>query len=244
MKYELKMPINPTDRDNGGQLKMSALLYFAQEAAGAHAETLGAGWDALQEKGLFWAVIRTRAEILAQPTGNEVIIKTWPMPTSRTAYPRCVMGYDQDGTLLFKLVSLWVLMDIKTRAMVLPGKSGVEVLGTLYGDEPEQPRGLPVNDQEQVVYKTVEQCHLDVNGHMNNTRYMDWVMELAENRPVQKLELCYFNEGILGDQMEIGFTKNNDAIQVAIHHQRTDGTDKKDRIFAAQVQYSVNQFEN
>ena len=243
MKYELNMPVKPEHFNAKGRLKMSALLYYAQEAAGAHAALLGAGWDALQKKSLFWAVIRTRAEIFAQPTGSEIILKTWPMPTSRTAYPRCVMGYDRDGTLLFKLVSLWVLMDINTRAMVLPAKSGVEVIGQLYGDEPEQPRGLPVGEQEQVVYKTVEQCHLDVNGHMNNTRYMDWVMELCDDQPVRQLELCYFSEGILDDKMEVGYTQNSQGVNVNIHRLRTDGTDKKDRVFAAQVQYSVNQSE-
>ena len=105
MKYELNMPVKPEHFNAKGRLKMSALLYYAQEAAGAHAALLGAGWDVLQKKSLFWAVIRTRAEIFAQPTGSEIILKTWPMPTSRTAYPRCVMGYDRDGTLLFKLVS-------------------------------------------------------------------------------------------------------------------------------------------
>ena len=243
MNYELKMPIKPEDLDGQGGLKMSALLSFAQEAAGAHASTLGAGWDELQKKGLFWAVIRTKAEILAQPTGREIVLKTWPMPTSRTAYPRCVMGYDPDGTLLFKLVSLWVLMDVKTRAMVLPSKSGVAVLGEILGGEPEQPRGLPVGDQEQMVCKTVEQCHLDQNGHMNNTRYMDWVMELLPGVQVQQLELCYFNEGILGDQMELGYTLTDDTLHVSIHRVGTESTDKKDRIFAACVRYSVNQSE-
>lgn len=242
MSYEMKMPVMPENLDESGRLKMSAILYLAQEAAGAHATVLGAGWDELQEKNLFWAVIRTRVEIVTQPRAEkEITLKTWPMPTSRTAYPRCVMGYAQDGTLLFKVVSLWVLMDVNTRAMVLPGKSGVEVNGTLEGGEPELPRGLPVTDQEQVTYKTVEQCHLDINGHMNNTRYMDWVTELAPQKEVESLELCYFNEGRLNDQMELGYTLSEDTLSVNIHRTRTDGTDKKDRIFAALVRYSVNQ---
>ena len=241
MIYSLKMAVKPENLDGDGKLKMSALLYYAQEAAGAHAAVLGTDWETLQKKNLFWAVIRTRVDILAQPSGNEITLKTWPMPTSRTAYPRCVMGYDADGKLLFKVLSLWVLMDVHTRAMVLPGKSGVEVLGTVVGGEPDMPKGLPVTEQAQTVYKTVEQQHLDRNGHMNNTRYMDWVMELAPEKTVESIELCYFNEGRLGDQMELDFTHGTEALSVNIHRLRTDGTAAKDRIFAALVRYSVNQ---
>ena len=243
MIYELKLPVKPEDLDHCGKLNMSALLYYAQEAAGAHATVLGTGWDELQKKNLFWAVIRTRAEVLKQPAGKEITLKTWPMPTSRTAYPRCVMGYDADGTLLFKVLSLWVLMDVNTRAMVLPAKSGVEVLGTIEGGEPEMPKGIPVTEQENRIYKTVERQQLDRNGHMNNTRYMDWVMELMPEKEVESMELCYFNEGRLDDNMELAYTLNDGTLSLNIHRLRTDGTDSKDRIFAASVRYSVNQNE-
>lgn len=232
------MSICPEDLDENGQLKPSALLYLAQEVAGHHATELGSGWDQLHEKNLFWAVIRTKAEVLDAPSGTEVLLKTWPMPTSRTAYPRCVMGYDQDGRLLFKLVSLWVLMNVHTRAMVLPGKSGVEVIGSLYGIEPEHPRGLPVTGQDHTLYKRVEKCHLDKNGHMNNTKYMDWVMEQAPmDQRVKSFELCYFNEGRLDDEMELGCTLEANTLTVNIRRGCTDYSEKKDRIFAAAVHF-------
>jgi len=241
MIHEIKMPVTPAQKDSHGRLNMSAILYFAQEAAGKHAAALGAGWDELQKKNLFWAVIRTRAEVEDAVCGDEIVLKTWPLPTSRTAYPRCVMGYDRDGTLLFKLVSLWVLMDVNTRAMVLPGKSGVKVLGAVEGNEPELPKGLPFTEQEQTCYKTVEQCHLDKNGHMNNTRYLDWVMELAGEKATQNVELCYFNEGRLGDQMELSYTLTEEALSVNIHRTGTDDGAAKDRVFAARLRFSVNQ---
>ena len=241
MICELKMPVKPEQTDSLGRLKMWAILYFAQEAAGAHAASLGAGWEELQKKNLFWAVIRTRVEVENGVCGDEITVKTWPMPTSRTAYPRCVMGYSKDGQLLFKLVSLWVLMDVNSRVMVLPGKSGVEVLGSVEGDEPQQPKGLPFAEQEHTCYKTVEQCHLDKNGHMNNTRYMDWVMELAGEKTVENVELCYFNEGRFGDQMELSYTLTEETLSVNIHRTGTDDKPAKDRVFAAQLRFSVNQ---
>ena len=238
MIYENTMSIDPEDLDQNGQLKPSTVLYLAQEVAGDHAAVLGSSWDDLQKKNLFWAVIRTKAELINRPIGTEIVLKTWPMPTSRTAYPRCVMGYDKEGNLVFKLVSLWVLMDVQTRAMVLPGKSGVEVIGTEYGTEPELPRGLPVTQQAYTLRKIVKKCHLDKNAHMNNTRYMDWVMQQAPaEKVVKSFELCYFNEGRLNDEMELGCTIGTDTLTVNIHRVCTGDSSGKDRIFAAAVHF-------
>ena len=50
--------------------------------------------------------------------------------------------YDADGNECFRSISLWILMDEKSRAMVLPGKSGVEVGGLLRGCELSAPSSL------------------------------------------------------------------------------------------------------
>lgn len=239
MTYEANFQVKKSDMDEKGCLKPASILYFAQEVAGAHATQLGTGWDVLQQKGLFWAVIRTRAEVYAQPKADtQILVKTWPMPTTRTAYPRCVMGYDEKGTVLFKVLSLWVLMDVHTRAMVLPGKSGVVVEGIAMGDEPASPRALPSKEPDSVQMRTVTTAQLDRNGHMNNTRYMDWVMELSSfQKPVKSFDLCYFNEGRLGDIMELGYSLQEDNLVVDIHRTSTDVADKKERIFAASVAF-------
>lgn len=239
MYYEVINKPKEQHYDAFGRLKASAILYFAQEAAGAHAGLLGTGRDVLLKKNLFWAVIRTKAEILAQPEkGEPITVRTWPLPTTRTAYPRCVMGYDRDGKLLFKVLSLWVLMDVNSRTMVLPGKSGVVVEGNILGGEPESPRVLPSKELTDRVRRTVGVQQLDVNGHMNNTKYMDWVMELMqEDRAVKGFDLCYFNEARLDDEMDLDYSFADDILTVDIHRRSTDVTDKKDRIFAASVRF-------
>ena len=50
-----------------GRLKLSTLLYLAQEVAGNHSELLGAGYNTLAHKGIFWAVTRHRVQITRLP---------------------------------------------------------------------------------------------------------------------------------------------------------------------------------
>ena len=58
MTYTQKFTLSDMEVDCFGKLKLSALLYFAQEVAGKHCIQLGADYETLQQKNLFWAVTR------------------------------------------------------------------------------------------------------------------------------------------------------------------------------------------
>ena len=121
MEFVFRQQYTLTDNltDPFGRAKPSALFSFVQDAAGQHCLSLGADWETLQKKNLFWAVTRTRVQITRLPRSGETIhVETWPMPTSRVAYPRSVVAYDEAGQEIFRAISLWCLMDTKSRAMV------------------------------------------------------------------------------------------------------------------------------
>ena len=161
------------------RLKPSVLLYFAQEVSGNHAAMLGTDWETLAQKNLFWAIIRHKVQITRLPEAGETItLETWPMPTTRVAYPRATVAYDAQGNELFKTTAIWVLMDLQTRSMVLPGKSGVEVPGILRGIELDAPASIPAKVLEHTASRTVGYTELDRNGHMNNTKYLEWISDL------------------------------------------------------------------
>ena len=126
-----------------GRLKPSAICWFVQEMAGRHCLQLKLDWNTLAEKGMFWAIIRHKVQVKRMPRKEETIrIETWPMPTTRVAFPRNVVAFDEAGNELFRSLSLWVLMDMENRSMILPGKSGVEVCGVLRGGELSTPASL------------------------------------------------------------------------------------------------------
>ena len=241
--YRQQFHIDPVAVDRFGRLKPAMLLMYAQEVAGHHSDLLSFTYDALASKGLFWAVIRNRVQITRLPKENETItIETWPMPTTRTAYPRSTVAYDAQGQELFRSVSLWVLMDANTRTMILPGKSGVELEGTLRGNELASPRSLALRPMENSRSRSVCFTDLDVNGHMNNTRYLDWIMDLLpsdfhRNHPVKDFTLCYMNEALEGQDLTLTWDTDSDGcVQVDILRPGKDGTNA-DRIFAAKLEF-------
>ena len=239
--YKQEFTISDIHVDRFGRAKPSVLLYFVQEAAGEHCSLLAVDHEHLAQKHLFWAVTRNRVQITRLPRLHEKItVQTWPMPTTRVAYPRSVVAYDANGEELFRSISLWVLMDARTRAMILPGKSGVTVDGTLTGTELTVPHALATRPMENTVNRRVGYTLLDRNGHMNNTYYMDWVDDLLpsafhELHPVQEFTVCYLNEAREGEKISISYELSDGPTLTVDASRKSDvGTD---RIFSAQILY-------
>ncbi len=244
--FRKQFVIEDIHTDSSLRLKCSTLLYFVQEAAGGHCNALQLSWQDLAEKNLFWAVIRNRTQITRLPMSGETItIETWPMPTTRVAYPRSVIAYDENGRELFRSISLWVLMDTHTRAMILPGKSGVEVQGLIRGDELKAPGSLVPKPLANRAQRRVTYSNLDRNGHMNNTFYMDWVADLLDSRfhsahEPREFTVCYLSEALEKQEICLQWELGEDGLlQVNGYREETNVPGENHRVFSAQVVYEA-----
>ena len=245
MIYSQKFTLTDMEVDCFGKLKLSTLLYYAQEVAGKHCVLLGADYDTLAKKNLFWAVIRHRVQITRLPVRGETItVETWPMPTTRVAYPRSMVAYDADGNELFRSISLWVLMDTESRVMVLPGKSGVAVEGTLRGNELAAPGSLLPGHPGRSQDRTVTYSCLDRNGHMNNTRYLDWVDDLLpsqfhQTHSAREFVICYLNEAREGQTLRLGWEISQEGcLQVDAQRCACSDGETAARVFSARLLFS------
>ena len=234
--FQQDFPVQGLCVDRYGRLKPSTLLYFAQEIAGRHCDELA---DTLESHRLFWAVTRHRVQINRLPElGETVRIETWPLPTTRVAYPRSMVIYDQAGNECSRSISLWVLMDRDTRNMILPGKSGIVVSGTLRGTELALPGGLVPRVMENSRRRDVCFTDLDRNGHMNNTRYMDWIDDLLPSdfhreHPIKEFTVCYHSEAREGQHLDLHWDFLEDDCLRVDARRRNDGKDEL--VFSSKV---------
>lgn len=241
--FEQAVTVGDGDVNEFGQLKLSALLRYAQEAAGSHCECLGLDWDTMAGKGLFWAVLRHRVVIHRLPgKGQSLTVQTWPMPTTRTSFPRMVRGLDENGQVLFEINSLWALMNIENRAMVLPFKSGIDVPGILQGCEIDPPGSLPPGSHENRIDWTVTQADLDINGHVNNARYLDHAEALSgpfrAGHIPREVTVTYLAECRLDQTVTLNWTVSGEGVlTVDGCRRRTDVPDKTERVFGVRIVY-------
>lgn len=224
-----------------GYLRPSAILLFAQEIAGEHCKTLAVDYDTLARKRMFWAVTRHRVQITRLPRlGEKLRVETWHMPTTRVAFPRSMVAYDQQGNECFRAISLWVLMDMDTRNMILPSKSGIVLVGSLRGNELASPTGVVSRVLSSCRTRPVCFTDLDRNGHMNNTRYLDWVYDLLPSafhreHSLKEFTVCYFSEAREGQNLALHWDFPQEGLlQVDALRQ---GDDREERVFSAKMLY-------
>ena len=240
--YQQKFFVSDQCVDCFGKLKPSTLLYFAQDIAGQHCLSLSVDYDTLAKQRMFWAITRHKVQITRMPQRGETItIETWPMPTTRVAYPRSMVAFDAQGNELFRSISLWVLMDLDNRNMILPGKSGISVNGTLRGTELATPHSLLPKQLGNQITRTVTYSLLDRNGHMNNTRYLDWVDDLLPSafhagHTAREFTVCYLSEALEGQQIQLDWElSDGPCLQVDAHRESVNAPGKQERVFSVQM---------
>ena len=231
--------INDMVVDRFGRLRPSMVLLYAQTIATRHGELMDVGYDTLNPRRMFWAVIRHRVQITRLPRHGETIrVETWPLPATRSSYPRSVIAYDEAGNECFRAISLWVLMDMDKRNMILPGKSGIVVCGSIRGNELALPGSLAPGHLVNHGERTVCFTDLDRNGHMNNTRYLDWIYDLLPSdfhnaHAIREFTLCYLNEAREGQALTLFWDFPEEGCLQIDAYRNQEGKDE--RIFAAKI---------
>ena len=226
--------------DRYDRLRPSMLLFYIQDAATSHCAELGMEWNTMATKGMFWAVTRTKVEIDRMPNhGEKVTVVTWPMANTRVAYPRATEMYDENGRLLLRCVSLWVLMDLEKRSMILPGKSGLDFCGADLGTELKPPTGLPTFQGNHSACRRVRYSDLDINGHLNNARYLDWVADLTDsnfhrNHCLKQMVICYLSEAREGQEIDQEWTWDGEENTLNVQLRR-----EQERVFSAKLTYNI-----
>ena len=241
--FQHEFLINDAAVDCFGRLKPSMLLFYCQEIAGQHCNILGTDYDTLAQKNLFWAIIRQKVQITRLPRSGETIrVETWPMPTTKVCFPRSTVAYDADGRELFRAISMWVLMDTESRAMILPGKSGVTVQGLLTGTELATPGSLAPKKLDNTCSRRVCFTDLDRNGHMNNTKYLEWIWDLLpssfhQGSEPREFTVCYHTEAREGDLLHLGWQTDAEGLLQVESWRETEDAASFHRIFAAQIRF-------
>ena len=188
------------------RLRTSRLFELMQEASIRHTEELGMGRAMTLDRGLLWMVTLQRAEIVRMPEYDELItLESWPGATMHLLFPRYYRVLDEAGSPLLSASALWALVDQETRRMIFPDRYGVVVEGEVTGNEialPSPPRRAA---GEEIARFKVPFSYVDLNGHMNNTRYFDLAEDLipaaAEGRSLREIAVEYATEVRLGEEI-------------------------------------------
>ena len=198
------------DFDRHGRLQPAAALDIFQDVATMHANGMGIGRDDMVPRGVFWAVVRTKLEMAKQPAHFQTVtVRTWPHTPTRFSFLRDFTMRDQAGDLIAKATTEWVLMDIEARKFVSVKDyyDGLDDFDEARAFE-RKPRKIPDFEEgnRPVVEVVPRFSDIDVNGHVNNARYANYLMDALDPdsaSAVKTLQLDYRHEALPGAPLAV-----------------------------------------
>ena len=211
--------ITASQCDFTGRLGMAQCLDMFMDAASRHADELGMGRRELAKKDLFWMITKNRLRIFRMPEMSDAVtLTTWPQRPDKMHSDRCYT-LKKDGELLAAGKCEWVNYNFVT------GK--LSPVSELFSPEHEFcaddtiPEGfdrIGGEFPETVCEYKVRTLDVDVNSHVNNTKYVYALMDIfttkeLKEHPVKQIEVIYKNQAREGDTLVIRRRINGDGTE-------------------------------
>jgi medium-chain acyl-[acyl-carrier-protein] hydrolase len=197
--------INSYLTDSKQQLSLPAMFYLLQESAIVHAESHNFGWSALSENNSFWALARIKAQIDDYPLWKDsIFVETWSKgPDSVMAY-RDFEIFSSNNRKILSATSAWLMLNRDTRkpqriALLkdkFPARYDRNALDLRLEKLPQH--NIQADDCD---IHTVPYSAIDMNGHVNNTLYIQWIIDSFPvgyilNHDVYDIEINYLQEAM------------------------------------------------
>lgn len=191
--------------DDKGYLTLCSIMNSLQSIGGFFAEEKGFGEKYLFDNNIGWIVYNWNIEIFKLPNIREtasVIVKTGIYNFSGSIVERYYEICDMQNKPLIKGFATWVLISMEN---MLPtrlndnikeiAKRGKEEL-SLEMDEPcirkiEKCLIKNIENFKDAFHSYVFKSYIDIRGHMNNARYLELIMEIADIKDFSKLLITY-----------------------------------------------------
>ncbi|MFC2135530.1 acyl-[acyl-carrier-protein] thioesterase [Bacteroidota bacterium] len=196
--------------DLNKKLRLGTLFGYLQEAAYHHAENLEVGFTNLKESQKFWVLSRSIIQIERYPLwGENLKITTWPKGVNRIFAMRDFDINDEDNQTIIKATSAWIVIDAKTRrpVKVLDEIKDIDDNGGRAAIE-EFPDKLLMPEKPLKKKFGADYTSIDLNGHVNNTKYIDWITDcfnedLYKTKEIMKLQINFNSEMYWNDEIEL-----------------------------------------
>lgn len=209
-QIEKTYAIRNYETDFRQEIRPSFMLGLFQEIAGDHSAEMGLGFRKLGEQGRFWVLSKIYIEVGRKPVGGErVRVRTWPHCPNKATYERSFAVYDEKGEQLIGAESRWCILEKGGRIVPCSRVEQPEIdflpencLGKVDWLIPHVERGAAPD-----FALTVANSEYDLNRHVNNIKYADYVFNCftvreLEERKLAGFQLHYVKQAFEGDRLE------------------------------------------
>ena len=189
-----------------GELPLTLLMTRIIEVATLHANSWGVGYERLIRDNQVWVLSRVAIEMTEYPKVNtNYKLTTWIEDYNRHFSQRNMRIDDENGKPLGYVRTIWMVIDMNTRASV-----DIEKLGYIRENVSDIP--CPIEPQSRL--RPIEQGHAvdytfgymdcDFNRHVNTVRYLSLLMNMFDmdcydHYFIRRMELSFIKETHYGE---------------------------------------------
>ena len=216
MIIENEYTVKLSEIGKGNKVTNKAILSYLEDIGGIHSNKAGYGILEIEKTHLSWILLGWKLQVIRRPKYAEKIkIKTWSKGVIKIYTYRDFEIYDEQGNLIIKASSKWVLLDIEKGKIVRIEPQLIEKY------EPELNREVfeigefdkvrePHEYQFEKIY-TVRRADIDVNNHMHNLNYIELANEVLpedvyKGALFNDVRITYKKEIKLGDTVKCKYT--------------------------------------
>lgn len=167
--------------DQQGRMPLGILYRNLQEAAERNAVDLGFDTETMIKNGLTWVLARLQLRVTAFPEGRRTItVETWPAALeSRFAMRDFRLRYGEDQACFAVASSAWLLLDIaKQRPVTVAHYLRRDQVSDIERMVTEPFPTIQTDGGSACVTEfRVRRSDLDINDHVNNLHYVEWLAE-------------------------------------------------------------------
>ncbi len=199
------------ESDATGRLSPAATLRYLQETAWNHASALGQSLDPRDGGPLGWVLSRLRLQMDRYPAwGERVFVETWPVGVIRMHALRDYRIRDAAGRECGRASTGWLIIDVASRwprrpQQVMPVLTEVEPRELVSGLPGRIEAAAPPCEEQD---RKVLYSDIDINGHVNNVRYFEWVLDSQPadrltGGEIRTIEAAYVSEALIGHTVAV-----------------------------------------
>lgn len=203
IKYNeiIKIPYYDTDKDH--KLSPISLLKYLGELSMVHNGIL-ADMKKMLSLNFGWMLNRWKVKVDKYPKGGETIrIETWISGFDKFYANREFIIYDEEDLEIGRATAVWIFIDMNRKRPIritdkyynLSNTFDMKIFNEFYR--------FPLNmEMDSNMNFNVRRSDIDTNQHVNNTKYLEWIIESI---PEETYETCILSEFEIQYKKEIKY---------------------------------------
>lgn len=232
--FDKEFELRYFEMNNLGLATPTIMLALLEETAADHCYAINHSLFDLVKKNVGWVLVSGAMQIERYPSYKEKItIRTWLSSYSTIKGYRENIIFDENQNIIGRAKGLWVFFDIENRKPI-PIFNDIKEKWGYYNEESIntniKKKIEAIDFASNIKQFKVNRFDTDMNKHVNNIRYLQWVIEsipedVADNYSLYEINGRFISEAQYGDTV-LSLTNTDIENDSFVHTIKIKGSNK------------------